>query len=205
MWPGYAGFQLMARINLLPHRQLKRAERQRQFNLFLVATVIAGGAIVFMGQTFISTKIDAQSDRNRRLEEANTKLDKEIAEIEDLKGQIQDVLARKQVVENLQSNRSQAVIVLDEISRQLPEGVYLKTIKQQGPLINLQGIADTNARVATLVRNLSASQWMESPNLIEIKATTVNNLKYNDFILSVNLKVQQPPEVAAGPKKKGKK
>jgi type IV pilus assembly protein PilN len=195
----------MVSINLLPHRQLKRAERQRQFNLLLVATVIAGGAIVFMGQTFIGTKIEAQSERNRRLEEANTKLDKEIAEIKELKGQIQDVLARKQVVENLQSNRSQAVIVLDEVSRQLPEGVYLKTIKQQGPLISLQGIADTNARVATLVRNLSASQWMETPKLIEIKATTVNNLKYNDFMLNVNLKVQQPPEVTAAPKKKGKK
>lgn len=195
----------MVRINLLPHRQLKRAERQRQFNLLLVATAIAGGAIVFMGQTFISSKIDTQSERNHRLEEANTQLDKEIAQIKELKEQIQDVLARKQVVENLQSNRSQAVVVLDEISRQLPEGVYLKSIKQQGNLINLQGIADTNARVATLVRNLSTSQWMVSPNLIEIKSTTINNLKYNDFMLSVSLKVQQPPEVSPSPKKKGGK
>jgi type IV pilus assembly protein PilN len=194
----------MVRINLLPHRQLKRAERQRQFNLLLVATAIAGGAIVFMGQTFISSKIDTQSERNHRLEVANTQLDKEIAQIKELKEQIQDVLARKQVVENLQSNRSQAVVVLDEISRQLPEGVYLKSIKQQGNLINLQGIADTNARVATLVRSLSTSQWMVSPNLIEIKSTTVNSLKYNDFMLSVSLKVQQPPEVNAGPKKGGK-
>jgi type IV pilus assembly protein PilN len=195
----------MVRINLLPHRQIKRAERQRQFNLLLVATVIAGGAIVFMGQTFISSKIDTQSERNHRLEEANAKLDKEIAEIQELKTQIQDVLARKQVVENLQSNRSQAVVVLDEISRQLPEGVYLKSIKQQGNLITLAGIADTNARVATLVRSLSTSQWMVSPNLIEIKSTTVNNLKYNDFMLNVSLKVQQPPEAGASPKKKGKK
>lgn len=196
----------MVRINLLPHRQIKRAERQRQFNLMLVATVIAGGAIVFMGQTFISTKIDAQADRNRRLNEANAKLDKEIAQIQELKGQIQDVLARKQVVENLQSNRSQAVVVLDEISRQLPEGMYLKSIKQQESLISLQGIADTNARVATLVRSLSASQWMTSPNLIEIKSAKINNLKYNDFTMTVNLKIKQPPEVDTRPKKtKGKK
>src|SRR5664279_1794151 len=154
----------MARINLLPHRQIKRAERQRQFNLLLVATVIAGSAIVFMGQTFISNRIDAQTGRNHRLDDANAKLDKEIAEIQELKGQIQDVLARKQVVENLQSNRGQAVVVLDEISRQLPEGVYLQSIKQQDNSISLQGIADTNARVATLVRSLSTSQWMESPN-----------------------------------------
>ena len=196
----------MAHINLLPHRQIKRAERQRQFNLMLVATVVAGGAIVFMGQTFINTKISAQAERNHRLDEANAKLDKEIAAIQELKAQIQDVLARKQVVENLQSNRSQAVVVLDEISRQLPEGMYLKSIKQKDNSINLQGIADTNARVATLVRNLSSSQWMESPNLIEIKSTQINNLKYNDFTMSVNLKVKQPPETDSGPKKnKGKK
>ncbi len=196
----------MARINLLPHRQIKRAERQRQFNLMLIATAVAGGAIVFMGQTFIGTKISAQAERNHRLEAANQKLDKEIAQIQELKGQIQDVLARKQVVENLQSNRSQAVVVLDEISRQLPEGLYLKSIKQLENSINLQGIADTNARVATLVRNLSSSQWMESPNLIEIKSTQINNLKYNDFTMSVNLKIKQVPEADAGPKKsKGKK
>jgi len=196
----------MARVNLLPHRQIKRAERQRQFNLMVIATVIAGGAIVFTGQTFINTKIDAQIDRNRRLDEANAKLDKEIAQIQELKGQIQDVLSRKQVVENLQSNRSQAVVVLDEISRQLPEGVFLKSIKQQESLINLQGTADTSARVATLVRNLSSSQWMTTPNLVEIKATKLNNLRYNDFTMTVNLKVKQPPEVGSGAKKtKGKK
>lgn len=196
----------MARINLLPHRQLKRAERQRQFNLMLIATAIAGGAIVFMGQTFISTQIDAQADRNRRLDDAIAKLEKQIAQIQVLKGQIKDVLARKQVVENLQSNRSQAVVVLDEISRQLPEGMYLKSIKQQEKLINLQGIADTNARVAALVRNLSTSQWMVSPNLIEIKATKVGNLKYNAFTMTVNLKASQPVEEGSGPKKnKGSK
>lgn len=191
----------MARINLLPHRQIKRAERQRQFNLMLIATVIAGGAIVFMGQTFISNKIDAQAERNHRLDVANVKLDKEIAQIQELKGQIRDVLERKQVVENLQSNRNQAVIVLNEISQQLPEGMYLKSIKQQNNLINLQGIADTNARVATLVRNLSTSQWMTSPNLIEIKSTKINNLRYNDFTMGVNLKAKQPTEADSGPKK----
>lgn len=191
----------MARINLLPHRQIKRAERQRQFNLMLIATVIAGGAIVFMGQTFISNKIDAQAERNHRLDVANVKLDKEIAQIQELKGQIRDVLERKQVVENLQSNRNQAVVVLNEISQQLPEGMYLKSINQQNNLINLQGIADTNARVATLVRNLSTSQWMTSPNLIEIKSTKINNLRYNDFTMGVNLKAKQPTEADSGPKK----
>ena len=196
----------MIRINLLPHRQIKRAERQRQFTLLLTVVAVASAAIVFMGQTIVSTKISVQNERNARLEAANVKLDEQIEEIKQLKAEIRNVLARKQVVENLQSNRSQAVIVLDEISRQLPEGVYLKTLKQQGNLINLEGIADTNARVAALVRNLSSSQSMESPGLVEIKSTMINNLKRNNFLLNVKLKASQPSDAGSNPAKdKGQK
>ncbi|HYD33697.1 MAG TPA: fimbrial protein, partial [Methylophilaceae bacterium] len=107
----------MVRINLLPHRQIKRAERQRQFNLMLAATSVAAAVLVFMGQTYVSAQVDSQLSRNDRLNAANAKLDKEIAEIKDLRGQINNVLERKQVVENLQTDRSQAVVVLDEIAR----------------------------------------------------------------------------------------
>lgn len=185
----------MIRINLLPHRQIKRAERQRQFNLMLVGTAILAGAIIFMGHTFISAQLSSQNERNQRLEAANAKLDKEIEEIKELKSQINDVLERKQIVENLQSNRSQAVVVLDDLSRQLPEGTYLKQISQKGSLIDLHGVADTNARVATLVRNLANSEWMETPNLLEIQAVTISNVRYNDFKMNVKLKAQQAPEV----------
>lgn len=184
----------MIRINLLPHRQIRRAERQRQFTLMIVAAAVAAAVIVFLGQTFIVAETDSQNSRNARLNEAIVKLDKQIEEIKQLKDKIQEVLERKQVVENLQSNRSQAVVILDELTRQLPEGMYLSSIKQQGPTITLEGIADTNARVATLVRNLSGSQWLESPALVEIKAIQVNNLKANNFILTVKLKVQKTPE-----------
>lgn len=184
----------MIRINLLPHRQIRRAERQRQFTLMIVAAAVAAAVIVFLGQTFIVAETDSQNSRNARLNEAIVKLDKQIEEIKQLKDKIQEVLERKQVVENLQSNRSQAVVILDELTRQLPEGMYLSSIKQQGPTITLEGIADTNARVATLVRNLSGSQWLESPALVEIKAIQVNNLKANNFILTVKLKVQKLPE-----------
>lgn len=178
----------MVRINLLPHRQIRRAERQRQFNLVLAATVIAAGLLAFMIQTVIGSRIAAQESRNARLDAAIAQLNKEIVEIKDLKQQISNVLERKEIVEKLQSDRSQAVILLDEIARQLPEGLYLRSIKQQGNQIELEGVADTNARVATLVRNLSGSKWMESPRLIEIKAVTVNGQRQNQFKLSVNLK-----------------
>ena len=189
----------MVRINLLPHRQIRRAERQRQFNLMLVATVVAAGLLAFMIQTVIGSRISAQESRNARLSTAIAQLDKEIVEIKDLKQQISSVLERKEIVEKLQNDRSQAVILLDEIARQLPEGLYLRSIKQQGNQIELDGVADTNARVATLVRNLFSSKWMESPRLIEIKAVTVNNQRQNQFKLSVNLKAPGAVEVPPAP------
>ena len=192
----------MVRINLLPHRQIRRAERQRQFNLMLVATVVAAGLLAFMIQTVIGSRISAQESRNARLSTAIAQLDKEIVEIKDLKQQISSVLERKEIVEKLQNDRSQAVILLDEIARQLPEGLYLRSIKQQGNQIELDGVADTNARVATLVRNLFSSKWMESPRLIEIKAVTVNNQRQNQFKLSVNMKAPGAAEAPAMPEVK---
>ncbi|MGZ8258183.1 MAG: PilN domain-containing protein [Methylotenera sp.] len=179
----------MIRVNLLPHRQLRREARQREFGLMAAFSVILAAVIIFLGWTYINSRTDAQAERNVRLDVAIVKLDKEIADIKNLKDQISVMLERKQVVENLQSNRRQAVVVLDELSRQLPEGMYLKSIKQQGNVITIEGVADTNARVATLVRNLSNSNWMESPSLVEIKSVTINNLKQNAFTLNVNVKV----------------
>lgn len=181
----------MIRVNLLPHRQLRREARQRQFGIMAAVSAAAACAIVFMAYTVINARIDSQSERNARLDAAIAKLDKEIKDIQDLKDQIGAMLERKQVVENLQTNRSQAVVVFDELSRQLPEGMYFKSIKQVNDVITLEGVADTNARVATLVRNYNASQWLESPGLVEIKAISVNSQKQNVFTLTVKLK---PPQ-----------
>ncbi len=195
----------MIRINLLPHRQLKRAERQRQFGLMALMSLVAASAVVFTGWTYLGAKKDAQLERNSRLEAAIAKLDKEIADIKNLQEQINALLERKQVVENLQTNRSQAVVVLDELARQLPEGMYFTSIKQTGNTITLQGMADTNARVATLVRNLTVSNWMESPSLVEIKAVTINGVKQNEFTLNVVLKAQQVETAPADKNKPGAK
>jgi len=192
----------MMRINLLPHRQIKRAAKQREFGLMGLMAAGAACAVVFLGWQFLSAQNNTQLERNSRLEKANTDLDKQIADIKDLKDQINNVLERKHVVENLQTNRSQAVVILDELTRQLPEGVYLKSIKQTGNLITIDGVADTNARVATLVRNLSVSNWMQSPNLVVINASTVNNIKQNDFTVTVSLKA---PKTEEAPNKVGAK
>jgi type IV pilus assembly protein PilN len=182
----------MVRVNLLPHRQIRRAELQRQFGLMFIATVVAGAAIVFLGLTYIDNKTEAQTARNKRLDNAIAQLDKEIEEIKQLKGKIDDVLERKRVVENLQSDRSQAVVLLNEISKLLPEGMYLKSVKQSGTMVFIEGIADNNARVAALVRNLGNSPWFDAPHLLEIKAIPSKDIKQNDFNISVTQKVQKP-------------
>lgn len=186
----------MIRINLLPHRQMRRAKRQREFNLMLIGASVAGLAILILGQTYISNAISEQDARNARLNAAIVSYDKDLVEIKALKSKIHDVIERKKVVENLQANRSQAVILLDEITRKLPEGVYLKSIKQQGRNINIVGVTDTNARVATLVRTLNESEYLESPNLVEIKSESLNNARQNIFTLTVVQKNSELKEVA---------
>jgi len=192
----------MIRVNLLPHRQIRREAKQREFGLMALFTAIAACAILFVAYTIINSKVESQLERNQRLNNAITKLDKEIADIKDLREQISAMLERKQVVENLQTNRSQAVIVFDELSRQLPEGMYLKSVKQEGKVITIEGVADTNARVATLVRNFNQSTWLESPILIEIKAITVGAQKQNLFTLKVSLKTPTAEADDAGAKAK---
>jgi type IV pilus assembly protein PilN len=181
----------MVRINLLPHRQIKRAEQQRQFGVMAFIALAMSLVVVFLGWSYIEARKEVQEKRNQRLESAIAQLDVEIKDIQVLKDQINSVLERKQIVENLQTNRSQAVVVMDEIARQLPQGLFVRSIKQDGNSIEIQGVADTNARVATLVRNLSVSNLLESPTLIEIKANTVKNIKQNDFVVKVNLKTPQ--------------
>lgn len=181
----------MIRINLLPHRQLKREAKQREFSMMAVFSGIAAAAAVFLGSTYINGQIEGQIARNNRLNDEIAKLDKEIADIKDLKDQIRVMLERKEVVENLQTDRNQAVVILDDLSRQLPDGMFYKSIKQQGNKITLEGVADTNARVATLVRNVNGSQWLTSPNLVEIKSVTNNSAKQNVFTVNVDLKPHQ--------------
>lgn len=184
----------MVRINLLPHRQLKRAERQREFGLMATGVAVAAAAVIFLGWTYINANLSAQQERNARLDKAIVLLDKEIADIKKLQGEIKSLLARKAVVENLQTSRSQAVVILDQVARQLPNGIILKSIKQQANNVTLQGLADTQARVSTLSKNLEdATTWVEGTPIIgEIKSVIVNNIKQNDFTLNFNLKTHQP-------------
>ncbi len=188
----------MIRINLLPHRELKRAARMRQFNFMLLGVAVIAAVTVLLVFSIIAGMKENQDRRNHYLESETTKLDKQIEEIKKLKEQTQALLSRKKVVEALQSNRAQAVHLLDQLARQLPEGVYLKGIKQSGDSVNIQGYAQSNARVSTLMRNLEASPWLEAPALVEIHAATVNGVRANEF--SLNVKLTQPKADGTGAK-----
>lgn len=181
----------MIRINLLPHREIKRAARRRQFNYLLVATLVLAAGVIGLGQVWISGRLDNQEERNGVLRLEITKLDSQIKEIKKIREETQALLERKQVVETLQSNRTEVVHLFDEIIRVLPEGLYIKSLKQAGDQIDLSGYTQSSARVSTLMRNLEDSPWFEQPTLVEIKAATVNNLRANEFNLRVKQTKQQ--------------
>lgn len=177
----------MIRINLLPHRELKRAARQRQFIFLAVSISVLALLIVFMVHGIIGSNIGYQNTRNNFLEGEISKLDTQIEEIKKLKEQTQAMLSRKKVVETLQGNRAQSVYLLDQMVRLLPDGVYLKAVKQSGNKVNIQGYAQSNARVATYIRSLEGSPWLEMPELIETKAAMVEKNRLNEFSLNVKL------------------
>jgi type IV pilus assembly protein PilN len=191
----------MVRINLLPHREQKRQARQRQFISLSIGLAILGLAVVGLGHVVIAARIDNQKSRNSLLQGEIVKLDEQIKEIDRLRDQTQALLARKQVVETLQANRTEAVHLLDQLVRQLPDGLYLKSVKQNGTRVTLTGYAQSNARVSTLMRNIESSPWLGSPELVEIKAVALDKQKVNEFTLVVQVKraAQMPDTKSAAP------
>jgi type IV pilus assembly protein PilN len=185
----------MIPINLLPHRAERRKAQQRQFLALAGAVAAIGIGVVILVHGFLAQRIDTQASRNRYLEGQIALLEKQIDEIKKLKEQTQAMLSRKKVVESLQANRTEAVRLLDQLVRQLPDGLYLKAIKQTGDVVNVVGYATSNARVSTLMRNFEASPWLENPKLVEIKAVKLGNITINEF--NLNVKVSRPKEETA--------
>jgi type IV pilus assembly protein PilN len=178
----------MIRVNLLPWREARR-KAQRQ-HLLVLGGMVGVLALLIVGAVHLTIAgyISAQNDRNEFLKKENVRLDKEIEEIKKLKTEIAALLARKQIIERLQTDRAQAVYLLQELVLQVPDGIYLRSIKQTGLKVALNGFAQSNARVSTLMRNFAASPYLENPDLVEIKATTVNNKRVSEFTMNVSLK-----------------
>ncbi len=197
---------MSVRINLLPHREERRKRGRQHFAVLGGLTAVLGLVIVGAGYLYVSRLIATQDERNAFLKSEISKLDKEIAEIKKLKDEIAALLARKQIIETLQADRAQTVHLLDQMVRQMPEGVYLRTLTQRGLGVSVQGYAQSNARVSTLMRNIESSPWLASPKLVEIKASTVNKKRLSEFNMTLQLKRTQladaPKDAAKAPAKK---
>jgi type IV pilus assembly protein PilN len=184
----------MIRINLLPHREEKRKRRQQQFGVIAGIAAVLALAVVGAVWVFLDQQVTQQQSNVAYMKAEIDKLEKQIEEIRKIREETASLLAKKQVVEGLQSNRSEPVQLLDQLLRQLPEGVYLKAIKQSGPKVNVVGYAQSNARVSTLMRNLGASPYLENPELIEIKAVPSpdgRGSRVNEFSMNISIKRAQ--------------
>lgn len=175
----------MIRVNLLPHREEKRKARRQQFYALSALVLVLAAVIWLLGYTLINGLINVQEEKNDFLKKQIAELDKQIDEIKKIKEQTSALISRKQVIESLQANRAETVYLFNELARQVPAGIYLRSIKQTGDKITLSGYSQSSARVSTLMRNLDESPLLERPELVEVKAATVDKRRLNEFTLNV--------------------
>ncbi|MEJ8846552.1 PilN domain-containing protein [Variovorax rhizosphaerae] len=183
----------MILINLLPHREAARKRRRETFYASLGAAALAGGLIAGGAYVWLEAQISAQQDKNAYLQSEITKLEAEIKEISTLQAEIAALRARQQAVEDLQGDRNLPVHLMNELVRQLPDGVYLVNMKQDNQAVTLQGVAQSNERVSELLRNLGNSPWLVKPELVEITAGTValnprDTRRVSNFTMKIGLK-----------------
>lgn len=164
----------MILLNLLPHREAARKKRRDMFNVSLALSALLGAAICGAVYLWYEAQITNQQTRNNYLQAENKRLDEKIKEIANLQAEIAALKARQQAVEDLQGDRNLPVHLLNELARQLPDGVYVTTMRQDGPNVALTGVAQSNERVSELLRNLANnSAWLTKPELVEITASTI--------------------------------
>ncbi len=180
----------MIRINLLPHREEKRKQKKAAFVALLVLSAIIGGAVVLAVGGYNARRIAIQDERNRTFKAEIVELDKKIVQIASLKQEIDALKARQQAVEDLQADRNQPVYLMDELVKQTPDGVYMKSFKQEAQRVAINGYAQSQERVSEFLRNLSShSPWLERPELIEVRAATLGKEKNAKKVVEFNLNV----------------
>jgi type IV pilus assembly protein PilN len=192
----------MIRINLLPHREEKRKRRMLAFYRLLALAALVGLGIVVAVAGIIAGRISDQTQRNDFIKAENIKLDGQIKEIATLRQEIDALKARQQAVEDLQSDRNQPVYLMDELVKQVPEGVYLRSFKQDNQRVVVTGYAQSNERVSEMLRNMSTnSPWLERPDLIEIRSASVGQGKEQKrvFDFTINVGIKRPRDKDAPP------
>lgn len=195
----------MIRINLLPHREEKRKARRQQFYALLISVLVLAAVIWFAGFTLINGQISTQEERNDFLKGEITSLEKEIKEIQQLKQQTEALLSRKRVIEDLQSNRTETIHLFNVLAQQVPEGIYIKALKQTDRKLVITGYAQSNARITTLMNNLDASALLENSQLRETKAETVAGRRLNAFMIETQIARQTADAKTDSGKTAGKK
>ncbi|HFD92057.1 MAG TPA: pilus assembly protein PilN [Gammaproteobacteria bacterium] len=176
----------MTCINLLPWREARRKEQQRQFFTIAGAAAVLMGVIVFYIHMHIGGLIDNQNNRNNYLEDEIAVVDKKIAEIKTLKTEKKKLLARMNIIQQLQTRRPEIVHLFDDLVRSVPPGIYLTKAQQQDTAVIFEGVAQSNARVSSFMRNLDGSDWYENPRLEVIKADDKGRVRTSHFVLRVN-------------------
>ena len=175
----------MPRINLLPWREAERKKRQQDFMVALAGAVIAAGAVVGLTWFAFVQMIDNQQSRNARLEAEIAELEKSIAEIDTLERQKERLLARMEIIERLQRSRPEIVHLFDEVTRQMPEGVYLNGMTQQGTNVEIKGVAQSSTSVSALMRQTDASEWLTDPAVTRVETTEQGPARQAEFVVTL--------------------
>ncbi len=175
----------MTRINLLDWRRDRRELRRKQFLAMIGAAIAMSALIVGLGYFGVGSALGNQNDRNAYLQQQIAEMDQKIKEIQELEKVRSNLLSRMRVIEELQASRSATVHFFDEIVNTLPEGVNLTLVKQNGANVTIEGVAESNGRVSTYMKNLDASPWFKEPKLVVIKTSEKNNQRKSDFTLQV--------------------
>lgn len=187
------------RVNLLPHRAERRERRKKAFFFVTALSLLAGAGLVFAVWSVLQGQIASQRERNEFISAENRKLDLQIREIATLRQEIESLRARQRAVEDLQADRNQPVYLMDELTRQVPEGIYLKSIKQEDKKVNVAGWAASNERVSEFLRNLqSNSKFLERPELVEIRISgqQPQGVQRRLFDFALNFTLKPTPERA---------
>lgn len=175
----------MAHINLLPWREEQRHEQTRQFATLTVLSLVLTGAVMFLVHVTFDNQISHQNARNKMLQDEINTLDASLKQITDLEDTKEQLLARMDVIQSLQQRRPQIVRLFDDFVRTVPEGIYLTSIKQEGELLTINGVAESNGRVSAYMRNIDASDWMGTPKLKVIE-TREGTLRSSNFTLETS-------------------
>jgi type IV pilus assembly protein PilN len=192
-------------VNLLPYHEARKAARRKKVYSMLGGAAGAGALVVLIGGFYIDSRIDEMTQLNQTLTTENARMDGQIKEVITLKKDIEALLDRQRAIESLQAERNLPVQLLEELVRQVPEGVYLTTLKQTGDAFVISGVAQSNERVSELLRNISQVQWLDHAELVESKAIMMtNNLREQRRLFDFSMRfAYRAPEPEADKKKSG--